>query len=319
MRTLAARKAKVNAVGVVGLVENAVGGNAQRPGDIVTSMSGQTIEVLNTDAEGRLVLADALWYTQKVFSPKFIVDLATLTGAITVALGRTSMQDSFPTMIPWLSSLQKLRFVNEVPWAHLDIAGVAWDDDGSAVCAKGATGFGVMLLNRGSNMAVLARACLDDGFPAVVECVISNNPKAAGLSIANNYGLRSFVVERKPLDVERIDQVLTDHKVDLVCLAAFKGMRAQEQALRAGVKVTGCTVHYVYPELDAGPIIMQAAVPVLSNDSVESLANRILAAEHVCYPEAVRLISLGKIRLGSDDVVEANDGSKLFLFPASIS
>ena len=87
MKALAGRKAKVNAVGVVGLVENMPGGNAQRPGDIVTSMSGQTIEVLNTDAEGRLVLADALWYTKERFKPKFMVNLATLTGAIIVCLG----------------------------------------------------------------------------------------------------------------------------------------------------------------------------------------------------------------------------------------
>ncbi|MGE0565777.1 MAG: leucyl aminopeptidase [Pseudolabrys sp.] len=87
MHALAARKARVNAVGVIGIVENAVDGNAQRPGDIVTSMSGQTIEVINTDAEGRLVLADALWYTAKKFRPKFMVNLATLTGAIIVALG----------------------------------------------------------------------------------------------------------------------------------------------------------------------------------------------------------------------------------------
>jgi leucyl aminopeptidase len=87
MKALAGRKAKVNAVGVVGLVENMPDGNAQRPGDIVTSMSGQTIEVLNTDAEGRLVLADALWYCKERFKPKFMIDLATLTGAIIIALG----------------------------------------------------------------------------------------------------------------------------------------------------------------------------------------------------------------------------------------
>src|SRR6202007_1915442 len=87
MHTLAGRKAKVNAVGILGLVENMPDGNAQRPGDIVTSMSGQTIEVINTDAEGRLVLADALWYCQDRFKPKFMVDLATLTGAIIIALG----------------------------------------------------------------------------------------------------------------------------------------------------------------------------------------------------------------------------------------
>src|SRR5207344_1333530 len=88
MHALAARKAKVNAVGVIGLVENMPDGNAQRPGDIVTSMSGQTIEIINTDAEGRLVLADVIWYAAKRFKPKFMVDLATLTGAIIVALGQ---------------------------------------------------------------------------------------------------------------------------------------------------------------------------------------------------------------------------------------
>ncbi|MGN7661366.1 MAG: leucyl aminopeptidase [Anaplasma sp.] len=196
IRTLAARKAKVNVVGVVGLVENAVDGNAQRPGDIVTSMSGQTIEVLNTDAEGRLVLADALWYTQKRFSPKFMVDLATLTGAILVALGenqyaglfsnsdllskqlaeageevnervwRMPMGEAYDKMIDSpVADMQNIstkghgadsitaaqflqRFVNGVPWAHLDIAGVAWNDEGSHLAPKGATGFGVMLLNR---------------------------------------------------------------------------------------------------------------------------------------------------------------------------
>ena len=87
MKALAGRNARLNAVGIVGLVENMPDGNAQRPGDVVTSMSGQPIEVINTDAEGRLVLADALWYTQETFKPKFIVDLATLTGAIIVSLG----------------------------------------------------------------------------------------------------------------------------------------------------------------------------------------------------------------------------------------
>ena len=87
MKNLALRKSKINAVGVVGLVENMVSGNAQRPGDIVKSYSGKTVEVLNTDAEGRLVLADALTYTEKKYNPKFIIDLATLTGAIIVSLG----------------------------------------------------------------------------------------------------------------------------------------------------------------------------------------------------------------------------------------
>jgi leucyl aminopeptidase len=192
---LAKRGAKVNAVGVVGLVENMPGGNAQRPGDIVTSMSGQTIEVLDTDAEGRLVLADALWYTQDKFKPKFMVDLATLTGAVSIALGnvyaglfsnndslaenllksgklsgeelwRLPLHSSYESMIkssvadvanlgnpPGHASssiggqfLQK--FVNNVPWAHLDIAGVANDSKGKPISPKGAVGFGIRLLNK---------------------------------------------------------------------------------------------------------------------------------------------------------------------------
>ncbi|MCU7611828.1 phosphoribosylglycinamide formyltransferase [Anaplasma capra] len=205
---------------------------------------------------------------------------------------------------------------------------------------------GVLISGRGSNMEAIAKACSDGEFPAVVSCVISNNPEAEGLSLARSRGLNTFVVERRPLDTERINRILLDHEVDLVCLAgfmsilredfvkawhhkiinihpsllpSFKGMRAQEQALKAGVKIAGCTVHYVYPELDAGPIIIQAAVPVMSGDSVESLADRILTAEHACYPEAVRLISLAKVKLGNDGIVEASDSSKLFLFPYAAS
>jgi leucyl aminopeptidase len=194
MRLLAARGAKVNAVGVVGLVENMPSGSAQRPGDIVTSMSGQTIEVLNTDAEGRLVLADALWYCQDRFKPSLMIDLATLTGAIIVALGhehaglfanddelaerlvaagkavgeklwRLPLDDSYNRAIDSDAADVKniagdraagsiigaqfvQRFVNKVPWAHLDIAGVAWSKKDAATVPKGATAFGVRLLDR---------------------------------------------------------------------------------------------------------------------------------------------------------------------------
>jgi leucyl aminopeptidase len=194
MRLLAARKAKVNAVGVVGLVENMPSGTAQRPGDIVTSMSGQTIEVLNTDAEGRLVLADAMWYCQDRFKPRLMIDLATLTGAIIVALGhhhaglfanddelaarltqagkavgeqvwRLPLGDSYDRDINSdaadvknigggraagsITAAQFLqRFVNKVPWAHLDIAGMAWSSKDAATVPKGATAFGVRLLDR---------------------------------------------------------------------------------------------------------------------------------------------------------------------------
>ncbi|MGE3782284.1 MAG: leucyl aminopeptidase [Alphaproteobacteria bacterium] len=194
MRLLGARQARVNAVGIVGLVENMPSGSAQRPGDIVRSMSGQTIEVLNTDAEGRLVLADALWYCQDRFKPQLMVDLATLTGAIIVALGneyaglfannddlaerliasgnsvgeklwRMPLGDSYDRLIDSDAADVKniagdrgagstigaqfiKRFVNDVPWAHLDIASVAWSKKDAPTVPKGATAFGVRLLDR---------------------------------------------------------------------------------------------------------------------------------------------------------------------------
>ena len=194
MKALAGRKAKVNAVGVVGLVENMPSATAQRPGDVVTSMSGQTIEVLNTDAEGRLVLADALWYTQDRFKPEIMIDLATLTGAIIVGLGTSraglfSNNDKLANRLfacgkatgeeVWrlplaevydkqinspIADMQNIgadreagsitaaqflqRFVNDVPWAHLDIAGVAWSKKDKDITPKGGTGYGVRLLDR---------------------------------------------------------------------------------------------------------------------------------------------------------------------------
>jgi leucyl aminopeptidase len=197
MAALAGRKAKVDAVGLIGLVENMPSGTAVRPGDVVTSYSGQTIEVLNTDAEGRLVLADVLYYAQERFAPKFMIDLATLTGAIIVGLGHEyaglfSNDDELAERLfaagkatgddVWRMPLAPLgqrydknlksaiadmqnigggraggsitaaqflqRFVNGKPWAHLDIAGMAWASKDSAVTPKGASAFGVRLLDR---------------------------------------------------------------------------------------------------------------------------------------------------------------------------
>ncbi len=194
MAAVAGRKAKANVVGVLALAENMPSGNAQRPGDVVNSMSGQTIEVLNTDAEGRLVLADALWYTQDRFKPVAMINLATLTGAILVALGQHQaglfsndeklsaslvaagaavgerlwpmpLGDEYDKEIEsdiadvkniagsrWGGSIVAAqflqRFVNKVPWAHLDIAGVAWSDKVKPTVPKGGTGFGVRLLDR---------------------------------------------------------------------------------------------------------------------------------------------------------------------------
>jgi leucyl aminopeptidase len=193
MKALAGRKAKANVVGIAGCVENMPDGRAQRPGDIVKSMSGQTIEVINTDAEGRLVLADAIWYTHTRFKPRFMVDLATLTGAIIISLGheyaglfanneelakrliaagnavgeplwRMPLGEEYDKALKSPAADMKnvgdraggsitaaqfiQRFVNDVPWAHLDIAGVTWSSKDKPTVPKGGTAFGVRLLDR---------------------------------------------------------------------------------------------------------------------------------------------------------------------------
>jgi len=197
LKTLALRQAKVNVVGIVGLVENMPGGSAQRPGDVVKTMSGKTVEILNTDAEGRLVLCDCITYLQENFKPKCVIDLATLTGAILISLGNTyagcyANDDELANKLiaSSLKTNEKLwrmplhpdynemikspiadianigsekglagsstaahfigRFIKEgIKWAHLDIAGVAWDKKGTnPICPKGAVGFGVRLLNQ---------------------------------------------------------------------------------------------------------------------------------------------------------------------------
>jgi leucyl aminopeptidase len=194
LKALAGRKAKANVVGVIAAAENMPSGNATRPGDIITSMSGQTIEVNNTDAEGRLVLADALWYTQDRFKPAAIIDLATLTGAIIIALGseqagfyanddelaaqidaagkavgerlwRMPLADGYDRLIDsTVADVKNIsggreagsiigaqflkRFVNGAKWAHLDIAGMAWAKKDNGTVPKGASGYGVRLLDR---------------------------------------------------------------------------------------------------------------------------------------------------------------------------
>ena len=194
MKALALRKAKANIVGICGLVENMPGGNAQRPGDVVTTMSGQTVEVINTDAEGRLVLADAVTYVQRNYQPSTIIDLATLTGAILISLGheyaglftpddelaeelmkagresgdklwRMPLAETFDRLIDSpiadvknvgpreggsITAAQFIkRFIEDgVKWAHLDIAGMAWSDKPGTTYDKGATGYGVRLLDQ---------------------------------------------------------------------------------------------------------------------------------------------------------------------------
>jgi len=194
LKALALRKAKANIIGICGLVENMPGGNAQRPGDVVTTMSGQTVEVINTDAEGRLVLADAVCYVQRTFKPTTVIDLATLTGAILISLGhewaglfsnneelaarlqkagdesgdklwRMPLAEAFDRLIDSpiadmknvgpreggsITAAQFIqRFIeNGVKWAHVDMAGKAWSDKAGTTYDKGATGFGVRLLDQ---------------------------------------------------------------------------------------------------------------------------------------------------------------------------
>jgi leucyl aminopeptidase len=194
LHALAARKAKAHVIGVVGLVENMPDGNAQRPGDVVTSMNGQTIEVINTDAEGRLVLCDAIWWAQEQFNPEVVVDLATLTGAIIISLGheyggvfanddvlaaqlmgagescgeklwRMPIGDAYDKLIDSPiadiknvgpregGSITAAQFIKRfikpgVKWAHLDIAGMVWASKAGVLHDKGATGYGVRLLDR---------------------------------------------------------------------------------------------------------------------------------------------------------------------------
>ena len=193
MRAIAGRKSKRNVVGLIGLVENMPDGEATRPGDVVTSMSGQTVEIINTDAEGRLVLADVLTYAQKYYKPEKMINLATLTGAILVSLGKEyaglfSNNDDLSQAImsageatnekSWRMPMGKVyddmlkshiadmkniggrlagsitaacfleRFVDNVPWAHLDIAGMAWSDKATPTVPKGGTGYGVKMLTK---------------------------------------------------------------------------------------------------------------------------------------------------------------------------
>jgi leucyl aminopeptidase len=193
MAAIAGRKAKADVVGLIGLVENMPSGTAQRPGDVVKTYSGQTVEVINTDAEGRLVLADVIWYCQERFDPRAMVDLATLTGAIIISLGhehaglfsndeelaqhvtaagaavgeacwRMPLGEAYDKQIKSdiadmknvggrpggaITAAQFIqRFVNGKPWAHLDIAGVAWSSKDKPTVPKGATAFGVRLLDR---------------------------------------------------------------------------------------------------------------------------------------------------------------------------
>jgi len=210
---------------------------------------------------------------------------------------------------------------------------------------------GVLISGRGSNLQALIDACAGDEFPAKIAVVISNKPDAYGLERARLAGIPTITVphgtfsSREAFDQE-VDRHLREAGVKLVCLAgfmrllseqfvrgwkdrminihpsllpSFKGLNTHARTLQAGVKIAGCTVHYVRPEMDEGPIIMQAAVPVLAGDSEENLADRILVQEHLIYPAAVRLIAEGRVRVAGETCIITGSGKNSGISEALIS
>jgi phosphoribosylglycinamide formyltransferase 1 len=191
----------------------------------------------------------------------------------------------------------------------------------------------ILISGRGSNMAALIEAAAEDGFPAEIAVVISNTASAGGLAIAQRSGIDTLVIESKPFGKDRagfeavLQAALDERNIELICLGgfmrlftadfvnhwngrmlnihpsllpSFPGLDPHGQALRAGVKISGATVHFVIAETDAGPIVMQGAVPVHDDDTADALAARVLAVEHRIYPKALQLVASGRTRFEGD-------------------
>jgi len=194
---------------------------------------------------------------------------------------------------------------------------------------------GILISGRGSNMQALIDACAAADFPAKIVCVIANRPDAKGLQRAAEAGIDTDIInhrdfaDRQAFDAA-LDARLNDANVELVCMAgfmrilttwfverwhdrlinihpsllpAYKGLNTHQRALDDGIRITGCSVHFVRPDMDTGPVIAQAAVPILDSDTADILATRILAQEHVIYPMALRLIAEGRIRVKNNRTV----------------
>jgi len=200
----------------------------------------------------------------------------------------------------------------------------------------------ILISGRGSNMAALIKAAAAEDFPAEIAVVISNRSEAGGLEKARACGVPGVAIESKPFGKDRaafeaaLQSVLDQHQIELICLGgfmrlftaefvqrwygrmlnihpsllpSFPGLEPQAQALRAGVKISGATVHFVIPETDAGPVLMQGAVAVRDDDTPETLAERILEIEHRIYPDALRLLASGRVRLEGDICKTAGSAS----------
>jgi phosphoribosylglycinamide formyltransferase 1 len=193
----------------------------------------------------------------------------------------------------------------------------------------------ILISGRGSNMAALIEAARDDTYPAEIALVISNQPEAPGLGLADAAGIKTVSIDHRQFGNRvafeaRLHQTLLDHNVDLIAnagfmrmltggfvdrwrdrhlnihpslLPAFPGLNTHARALDEGVQIAGCTVHFIRLEMDAGPIVAQAAVAVLSNDSPETLGARVLAAEHKLYPHALALVASGAARVENERVI----------------
>jgi phosphoribosylglycinamide formyltransferase 1 len=210
----------------------------------------------------------------------------------------------------------------------------------------------ILISGRGSNMEALIEAAQSPAYPAEIALVISNKPNAAGLKIARHHHVPTKTIDHRRFDTREafeaeVGKALEAAQIDLVCLAgfmrlltegfvrhwqdrllnihpsllpSFRGVDTHARALAAGVKIAGCTVHFVRPEMDAGPIIAQAAVAVLPDDTAETLAARVLEAEHRIYPMAVRLVAAGRARvIGGRVVVEARGGKASALYSPPVS
>lgn len=195
----------------------------------------------------------------------------------------------------------------------------------------------ILISGRGSNMEALLAACAEPGFPVSTAVVISNRPDAKGLKTARDAGIATEVVDHKDFDgresfEDALDTVLRSYEPDLLCLAgfmrilttsfitrwpdkivnihpsllpAYRGLDTHERVIADGVRFTGCTVHFVRPEMDSGPIIAQAAVPVRQDDTPDALAARVLSFEHRIFPLAVKLIAQDKLEI-ADELVRIN-------------